>query len=179
MADGFGPVRRPSADIGEAVARAMGLPRPSRAQKRDERSLRIAIRETIDEFVHRPFEIHVPGGHYSGLSNEHLFAILASQERDFLDVNRAMVAYCERELEKALLNGGQVPSTTTLADRLTDAAVGYARGRMEGRIRDIRVRALTYRYAVAKAKAGYGDRPVGVRTKVLIESLDKARLVFS
>lgn len=167
-------------DVGDVLARAMGLPPPPRPGRptRAERSLRQAIRQAIRDAAERPFEIRVPGTHAGGISNQDLFAVLASQGRDFLDANSAMVAHCIRVLDDAFLDGGLVPSERSLRDVLSDAAVDWARGRMDGSRRDVRIRALTYQYAKAKAKAGYGDNPIGVRTGQLFAALERARVVF-
>lgn len=168
----------------ETLRGAMGLPKntaPDKIDLRDRagRRLRDEIRAAIREMTDRPFEIRVPGSHDGGISNQDLFAVLAAQGRDFLDVNRAMMAHCLRVLDEALLAAGDIPTKSDIRERLSDAAVEWALKRMRGEIRDVRVKALTYEYALRKRKDGYGDNPVGVRTGQLFAALERARIVWT
>lgn len=123
--------------------------------------------------------LHVPGRHYSGLSYDELLEILADNGRDFAAPTSAMRRHIAAEVSLRFDGARRVPYATELRRAMADAALGWIVRRFAARVRDERLRALTIPYAKAKAKAGYGDRPIGTRTGALAARVeDVGRVTF-
>jgi hypothetical protein len=123
------------------------------------------------------FELSVPGNHYSGLTNEELFEILARQGRDFAKNNRTLRAHVLAELRIILEDSKRIPTNAQL-ERLSSAIiVDWVVKRMDGKVRDITVRRLTDAYARAKFAAGYRE-PIGKRTNWLRNAVAEAKVEF-
>lgn len=119
------------------------------------------------------YEIAIPGTHYSGLTNQALFEILARQGRDFADNNRTLRKFVAAEIRNALDGATRLPTPDEL-DRLGAGFIlVWILKRMDAKVRDIRVKALTEAYARAKYKAGYRT-PIGTRTGALRDAVSRA-----
>jgi len=119
------------------------------------------------------YEIAIPGTHYSGLTNQALFDILAKQGRDFADNNRTLRKFVAAEIRNALDGATRLPTPDEL-DRLGAGFIlVWVLKRMDAKVRDIRVKALTEAYAREKYKAGYRT-PIGTRTGALRDAVSRA-----
>lgn len=119
------------------------------------------------------YTVDVPGTHYSGLTNQQLFDILAKQGRDFADNNRALRTYVAAELRIHLEGSRRLPTNEELDALAARAVLARVMSRLHGKVRDITVRRLTEAYARAKYKAGFRT-PIGVRTGALYYAVAKA-----
>lgn len=108
--------------------------------------------------------LEVPGVHYSGLEYDHLLEILASQGRDFDADTETMRSAILAEVSLELENLGRMPTAKAIREAVARAALAWILKRMTGKVRDVRIRRLTMNYARAKRAAGYGGRPIGIRT---------------
>jgi hypothetical protein len=112
------------------------------------------------------YTVEVPGTHYSGLTNQQLFDILASQDRDFAKNNRALRTYVATEIRLHLEGTRRLPTNEDLDALAARAVLARVMSRLHGKVRDITVRRLTEAYARSKFKAGF-KTPIGVRTGAL------------
>lgn len=123
--------------------------------------------------------LQVPGIHYSGLTYDHLLAILAAQGRDFDATTPAMRKHMAAEVTIAFENAVTPPTAKALKAALAESALGWIVRRFAHRVRDERLTALTPAYARSKARDGYGRNPIGVRTGALaarVEAFGKVKL---
>jgi len=123
------------------------------------------------------YTVDVPGTHYSGLTNQQLFDILASQDRDFAKNNRALRTYVAAELRIHLEGTKRLPTNEELDALAARAVLARVMSRLHGKVRDITVRRLTEAYARAKYKAGFRT-PIGVRTGALYYAVAQAAVVI-
>ena len=123
------------------------------------------------------YTVEVPGTHYSGLTNQQLFDILASQDRDFAKNNKALRTYVAAELRLHLEDTRQLPTNEDLDALAARAVLARVMSRLHGKVSDITVRRLTEAYARAKFKAGFRT-PIGVRTGALYYAVSRAAVVI-
>jgi hypothetical protein len=123
------------------------------------------------------YTVDVPGTHYSGLTNQQLFDILASQDRDFAKNNKALRTYVATELRIHLEGTRRLPTNEEIDALAARAVLARVMSRLHGKVRDITVRRLTEAYAKAKFKAGF-KTPIGVRTGALYYAVSKAAVVI-
>jgi len=123
------------------------------------------------------YTVDVPGTHYSGLTNQQLFDILASQDRDFAKNNRALRTYVATELRIHLEGTKRLPTNEELDALAARAVLARVMSRLHGKVRDITVRRLTEAYARAKYKAGFRT-PIGVRTGALYYAVAQAAVTI-
>lgn len=121
------------------------------------------------------YEITIPGTHYSGLTNQALFEILAGQDRDFAANTRTLRKFVAAELRIALEGARRLPTPTELDRLAAPIILAWILRRMDGRVRDERLRPLTERYARAKYAAGY-HTPIGTRTGALRNAVANAQV---
>jgi len=119
------------------------------------------------------YEVEIPGTHYSGLTNQHLFEILRDQGRDFADNNRTLRKFVAAELRRALDGATRLPTSEELDVLASGFILVWILKRMDAKVRDVRIKALTEQYARAKYKAGYRT-PIGIRTGALREAVASA-----
>lgn len=109
------------------------------------------------------FKLTIPGTHYSGLTNEAILAIRAKEGRPFgansLSLRRHVATYLRLVLEGAT----RVPRVSEIEALQRAAILEWIVQRIDGKVRDVRIRALTRDYQRAKLRKGY-DGPPGVRT---------------
>ncbi len=108
--------------------------------------------------------LHVPGQHLSGPSYDDLLDYLAAGGRDFRAESSALDRFVLAELQLKFEALGRIPTVAEFNEAMGLAVLAWIVRRFEGKVRDFPRRALTIDYARAKRRAGYGDRPVGVRT---------------
>ena len=121
------------------------------------------------------FTFDIPGTHYSGLTNQQLFEILASQDRDFAANTRTLRKYVAAELRVALEGARRLPLNAELERLAAPIILSWILKRMDAKVRDERLRALTPRYAEAKYRAGY-HTPIGTRTGALRGAVAQAEV---
>ncbi len=150
---------------------------PTRA---DRAALKRRLAAVLKQFAKAlEFEIKVPGAHYSGLGNEELLDILAAQGRDFRADTRQLRVHVELALREAFEDEGAVPLRLEVEQEAKVAILEWVAARMDGRIRDERITALTPDYAKRK-RATHPGRPVGKRTGALFDALtEKGRVKFT
>ena len=119
------------------------------------------------------YTVEVPGTHYSGLTNQQLFDILARQDRDFAKNNRALRTYVATEIRLHLEGTRRLPTNEDLDALAARAVLARVMSRLHGKVRDITVLRLTEAYARAKYKAGFRT-PIGVRTGALYYAVAEA-----
>lgn len=124
-------------------------------------------------------ELSVPGRHYSGLSNNELIEILASQDRDFAHATTAMRSHVRSVVAMRFEGASRVPRPREIEAVMDEAVVDWIVKRFDGVVRDQHLRLLTIPYAKAKAKAGYGSKSIGFRTGSLAAAVaDHGRVVI-
>lgn len=140
-----------------------------------------AIKEAVSTFARTVrFEIRVPGTHYSGLSNDELFEVLANQGRDFLQTTNVQLKQrMQRELLSAFAGFARVPTLEELRREHTKQVKLYiANERFARGGGDQVLTPLTAAYAKWKRKT-VGNRPIGVlRGKLLAAFRKNAELVY-
>ena len=144
---------------------------------------RLATRGEIDTVVRLfasnalDYEITIPGTHYSGLTNQALFDILAGQDRDFAANTRTLRKFVAAELRIALEGSRRLPTSDELDRLAAPMILAWVLRRLDGKVRDERLRPLTERYAQAKFKAGY-HTPIGIRTGALRSAVAQAQVTI-
>lgn len=124
------------------------------------------------------YTITIPGTHYSGLTNQRLFDILASQDRDFAANTRTLRKFVAAEMRIALEGATRLPTPTELDRLAAPIILAWVLRRMDGLVRDERLRPLTERYAQAKFRAGYLT-PIGTRTGALRGAVAAAQVTVT
>lgn len=127
------------------------------------------------------FRLLIAGQHYSGLSNQALLEVRAGEGRDYGADTVQLKQWLRRELLSRFRGLGRVPTTREVADLASLLVVNFvATRRVLGGGGDIEVPPLTPRYAAAKARAGFGGKPIGVRSGRWLQSLlRQGRVVFT
>jgi DNA-binding transcriptional ArsR family regulator len=108
--------------------------------------------------------LRVPGVHSSGLEYDHLLAILAAGGRDFAADTSALRRHVIATVQLELESSQRMPAVATIHAAIARATLEWIVKRFAGKVRDEPLRRLTLDYARAKRAAGYGGRPIGVRT---------------
>lgn len=154
-----------SSDIRDAVdERDPSLP-PRRAN-----TVRPVDRGAITRWVRERFRasswsLFVPGRHpTSSLSYDELLDVLEAQGRDFRAETSALKRYVLAEMQTRFEELGRIPTVAEFNETMGIAVLAWIIKRFEAKVRDVPMRRLTIDYARAKKRAGYGDRPIGVRT---------------
>jgi hypothetical protein len=124
-------------------------------------------------FVRRmEFRFHIPGSHYSGLSNQHLFEILAAQGRDFAARNRRLDEHVRLTILSEFEGFTAPPSINALKQTAAMAIAEWVITRWEGRVRDVRITPLPQgkgTWFERKRKRGL-DLRVGIAKGDLLEA---------
>ena len=110
---------------------------------------------------------------------DQLFEILANQGRDFLDnTSVALKQRMQRALLESFAGFPHVPSLAELrAEHTKQVKLFIANERFAKGGGDQSLRPLTARYAAEKRRAGYGARPIGVRTGKLLAAFRRFGVV--
>ena len=119
---------------------------------------------------HLEFTLDVPGTHYSGLTYNHLLAILADQGKDFA-ANTATLKRHTATVCRLVFDGAtRVPSAAEVERVVKTATLDWILKRFRYEVRDERIRLNTNAYQRAKRRAGFMG-PVGVRTGALVAAV--------
>lgn len=119
------------------------------------------VRERVRVSTWRLF---VPGQHSSGPSYDDLLGYLEAGGRDFRAESSALNRFVLAEMQSTFEALGRIPTVAEFNEAMGLAVLSWIVKRFEGKVRDFPRRRLSLEYARAKKRAGYGDRPVGVRT---------------
>ncbi len=126
------------------------------------------------------YDLDVPGTHRGGITNADLLDVLAAQGRDFAANTRSLRAHVRTGLQLAVEETGRVPTNAQLEALARDLVLDWILGRMEGRVTDIRLRALTQAYRRRKFHAPDTKfNTIGMRTGQLHDAVALARLTFT
>ena len=118
-----------------------------------------------ERFRASTWRVQVPGVHPgSGLTYDDLLDILEAQGRDFRAESTALNRFVLAELQIRFRELGRMPLVKEFNEAMGLAVLAWVVKRFEGKVRDVKIRRLTLAYAHEKKRAGYGDRPIGVRT---------------
>lgn len=136
-------------------------------------TIRPTDRGAITRWVRERFRastwaLMVPGNHPgSSLTYDELLDVLEEQGRDFRADSTALDRFVLAELQTRFEQLGRIPTVAEFNEAMGIAVLTWITKRFEGKVRDFPRRRLTLEYARAKKRAGYGDRPIGVRTGAL------------
>ena len=89
------------------------------------------------------FALRIPGRHYSGLSNQDLFDILAAQGRDFAANTRPLRDHVAKVLRDVFVDGDEPVTDASLKQYASDAILEWIVARFEGKQHDVSMRALS------------------------------------
>ena len=162
---------QPSFDLGALIRRA-------RAQvAREDRAARRSVVALLRRYA-RLFQwaLAIPGMHYSGLTNQALLEVRQREGRDFAADTNALRAYVFDELALVFEGDTDEPSPEDLRRETAAAVRRWILKRVDYEVRDTPIPTLTLAYARRKARAGYGGRPVGVRTGMWRAAVAQARV---
>lgn len=121
------------------------------------------------------FRFKIPGGHYSGLSNQALYEILASQGRDFAAPSRALNEHVKLTILSEF-EGMATPSINALKQCAATAVLEWIVSRWETRVRDVPIKRLPQgsgTWFERKRKRGL-DLRVGIASGALLEAANDA-----
>ena len=135
-------------------------------------TVRKLLRELLAARAAEPLELTVRGTHPSGLSNQALVDILDAQGREFLRDSPSLRDHVRRAC-LGRWDGSVVPLRIELEEEERLATLEVVAARFAGTLRDVRIRVLSAASAAAKARAGYGGRPVGVREGDLRDAMPR------
>lgn len=122
----------------------------------------------------------VPGSHGDGVSNQELVGYLEKGGREFDRVTSAMRSHILSTITLQFENSGRVPYVREVRQAIGAAALDWIIKRFRSTVHDVRLKQLTPAYAKQKAKDGYGNNPIGIRTGRLIEAIeDRGKVVVT
>ena len=169
----------------QIAAQFSGLTRPvgrtaeQRARRAEERDATRKLHALAALFVRRmEYQFHIPGGHYSGLSNQALYEILAAQGRDFAAPSRALDEHVRLTILSEYEGFTAPPSINALKQTAAMAVLEWVITRWETRVRDVRITPLPQgpgTWFARKKKLGL-DLRVGVARGELLEAAREARV---
>lgn len=161
------------------------------------RDRRAVIAQMCRAASQREFAIVVPGTHLpapaaagrrgrhraraSSITNARLLAILAGLGKPFLAQTRMMRARILSALLIAFEDQKHVPTMPQLDEEMRTSVVDTIRGRLENKLRDVRIRGNTFAHNRFKARRGYDSRigmMTGPRAGSLHASLSGLRLLY-
>jgi hypothetical protein len=178
----------PRAPLRRSDALPIPAPRPQPAprrvsegeRQRTGRTLaeRSATRGEIVRFLRdavRGIELsfRVAGSHGDGVSNQELVGYLEAGGREFDKVTPAMRSHILSTILAEYENGSRIPYVRDVRKSIGEAALDWIIKRFHAQVRDVHLKQLTLRYARAKAKAGYGNNPIGIRTGKLVDAIEE------
>lgn len=123
------------------------------------------------------FELVIPGSHGT-VSNQELFAILDAQKRPFAEITSPLKSHLFVQLSRMFANRPDQILLTEVQLKASKIIVQYVVNRMEGRIRDIKLEALSDSYFRWKSRSKYRNNPIGILTGDLRDSVKLATVKF-
>lgn len=122
------------------------------------------------------FTLDIPGQHYGGLSNNDLLAVRQREGRPFDANNLTLRRHVRTELQLRFGTARVYPSPLAVEAAARTAILEWILARLNGGLRDVRIKTLNVDYAKTKQRAGYAGQPVGVRTGAWREALTRAHV---
>jgi hypothetical protein len=120
-----------------------GRTREARQARREQAFSTRRLHALAALFVRRmEYRFHIPGGHYSGLSNQELYEILAAQGRDFAAPSRRLDEHVRLTILSEFEGFTAPPSINALKQTAAMAIAEWVITRWEGRVRDVAIRRL-------------------------------------
>lgn len=160
MRDTFREVARVLSDVSTG-SRSSAASRPARVTNAEiDRAILAFMREYVRSDA---WEIIVPGEHTGGITHAGLFAVLASQGRDFFAATIQLYQAVQRALREEFLGEGALPSVVKMKATAAPALLDHVEMRLSKRGNaDIVTTPLTPAYAARKRRLGRGSQPIGV-----------------
>lgn len=125
-----------------------------------DRALTAFVREYIRADA---WEVIVPGEHTGGITHQGLFAVLASQGRDFFQSTVQLFQAVKTALQREFFDGGRVPTVAQMKAAIEVPLLDFIELRMSKRGNaDVSMEPLSAGYAALKRKRGQGAQPIGV-----------------
>lgn len=123
------------------------------------------------------FELVIPGSHGT-VTNQELFAILDAQKRPFAEITSPLKSHLFVQLSRMFANRPDQILLTEVRMKASKIIVQYVVNRMEGRIRDVKLEALSDSYFRWKSRTKYRNNPIGILTGDLRDSVKLATAKF-
>lgn len=123
-----------------------------------------ALTAFVREYIRTDsWEIIVPGEHTGGITHQGLFAVLASQGRDFFQSTVQLYQAVALALRRSFLDGGRVPTTAQMKAAIEEPLLDFIELRLSKRGNaDVSMTPLTPQYTARKRARGQGAQPIGV-----------------
>lgn len=128
------------------------------------------LREMVKEF---DFELHIPGRHYSGGTNDEVLEWRQAEGRDFAKDTAALRSKVMTAVLLEFEGATAVPRSQSVRKVIADTILDHIVKRVESGGADLSLPPLSAEYRRTKQKAGFGDRPVGVRTARWLMALER------
>jgi hypothetical protein len=175
--DSFDRARAVVEAVREATARAGPASRAAPVATRAQ--IEAAIAAFVRTYIRADaWEIIVPGEHSGGITHQGLFAVLASQGRDFFQSTIQLYQAVAIGLRREHLTDTVVPTVEKMKRTSEPLLLDHVEARMSKRGNaDISVTALTARYAAEKRRRGRGMQPIGVASGELRRALSRSAKV--
>ena len=158
----------------QALVRDSTPARSARSEPVTRRAIEAVIVAFTREVV-RPgrWRVRVPGTHSGGIDHEGLLDVLASQGREFLQNTVQLALAVSAALRRRWLGSSRMPTLEELRATAEPALLDVVEQRFSPGNGDIRVTALTSRYAAQKRARGRGSQPVGVASGELRRAVSR------
>lgn len=161
-----------------SVVRSVLSPEPSAPQRAPSPPSRAELERAVLAFVRevvKPgrWRVRVPGTHSGGIDHEGLLDVLASQGREFLQNTVQLALAVSAALRRRWLGSSRMPTLEELRATAEPALLDVVEQRFSPGNGDIRVTALTPRYAAQKRARGRGSQPVGVASGELRRAVSR------
>lgn len=125
------------------------------------------------------FELKVPGQHGDGVSNQDMLNFRVAEKRDFAansaTLRRRVLAHLGIKFARRV----NLPTAKQLRDTAAEEIEHVIVDRIDGKLRDVRIKTLKPSYWKWKRKHGGAGKPVGVLTGAWRRAVvDRGRIVF-
>lgn len=149
----LGPARAVYDEIEEQVGRGATAPRPSRSDKAARVALKRALGDALRGFARRfGFEVHIPGRHAGGISNQDLFDLLAERGWEYAADTKRLRDFVRVTLLAEFEDEPVVPLAFEVEQVAAGAVLEWIARRLDRAVSDIDRPALSPQYARAKRK---------------------------
>jgi hypothetical protein len=164
----------PARSVVREVLRDSTPARSARAEPVSRREIEATLVAFVREVV-KPgrWRVRVPGTHSGGIDHEGLLDVLASQGREFLQNTVQLALAVSAALRRRWLGSSRMPTLEELRATAEPALLDVVEQRFSPGNGDIRVTALTPRYAAQKRARGRGSQPVGVASGELRRAVSR------
>lgn len=140
--------------------------------------LRLRNERAFSEFARAlDFRLEVAGSH-KAITHQELLGVLESQGRPFAITTERLKTQVFKDLQRSLGNSNSLVTTIQMQTIAQKTITEWVTGRFDSKIKDISLRPLTPSYATAKKRAGFGNKPIGIRTGQLRDAVSVSRVIF-